>query len=211
MSGLSCPITNSTMASKLKDTIITQLIAIVVFVGVPAVITLLAPVTWIKCEARSTGVSATASQCLFFIIPFSTQTVFPVIDVKEDVKQGRHQQTDAERRRGQKAAKAEDQGTLTISGPQTEVKVSCSPVSLPAAAGQIRAFLKEPAQSPLRLTVVANWKISVIVGGIATCFTLLYVVGATLAILFWLPRQVISFVRGVDDRSPESEGDRSKE
>lgn len=199
------------MSKVLKDTLITQLIAVTVFVGVPAVITLMAPVTWIKCEAQPTGVSATASQCLFFIIPFSTQTVFPVVDVKEDVHHGRRQRTDAERRRGQTAAKAEDQGTLTISGLQTEVKVSCSPVSLPAAAAQIRAFLKEPAQSPLRLTVVANWKISVIIGGIATCFTLLYVVGTTLAVLIWPLRKVKSFVQGVDDRSVESEGDRSQE
>lgn len=199
------------MASKLKDTIITQLIAIVVFVGVPAVITLLAPVTWIKCETQPTGVSATASQCLFFIIPFSTQTVFPAVEVKEDVHHGRHHQTDAERRRREHGAKAEDQGMLIISGPQTEVKVSCSPVSLPEAAAQIRTFLKEPTQTPLRLTVVANWKISVIIGGIATCFTLLYIVGATLGICAWLLRNVKSFVRGVDDRPAEPEGDLSKE
>ncbi len=183
------------MSKSFKDTIITQLIAVTVFVGVPALITLMAPVTWIKCEKQPTGVSATASQCLFFIIPFSTQTAFPVTDVKEQVHRGRRQQTDAERRRKQTAAKAEDQGTLTISGANTEVNVSCSPVSLPGAAAQVRAFLKSPTPAPLRLTVVANWKISVIVGGIATCFTLLYVVGSILAVALWIlraPGRVIS-------------------
>ncbi|PTY02909.1 hypothetical protein DB346_07810 [Verrucomicrobia bacterium LW23] len=173
--------------------LITQAIALLVFLGVPALVTAIAPVSWVNFQRVGDRVSVRASTCLLFVVPYKTVVVDSVIGVSERNVSG----TTSSRRHGESVTrdrtKSEDQGFLVLLPPEPGVpaEVSVSPASLPGVLEQCRAFLKNPAEERLSLFVVANWKFSVIGGGIATFFAALYIVGATCGVALFLFRLVV--------------------
>jgi hypothetical protein len=52
-----------------------------------------------------------------------------------------------------------------------------TPADIDAMASQIEGFLKDGQASDLRLFAVANWKFSILAGGLASSLTVLYVGG----------------------------------
>lgn len=162
--------------------LITQVIALVFCVGVPALVTAIAPVSWLSFQRDSAGsVRATAHTCLLFVVPFKTAVVEPVLEVNDVTITG---STRIQRRTGtDRTYKADDEGQLLISGPEQLAKVEVSPVDLDAVVAKVNAFLAQPNATELKLFVVANWKFSVFGGGLVTSLTLLYLVGATLALI----------------------------
>lgn len=171
-----------------KSVVITQLIGIFGFVLIPALITWIAPVSRLTFEKAGQGVRATVRQYVFFVVPFRTDIIQPVTKIEDRVRAGRHANAD-ERRRGQRAYQAGD-GTLTIVGPTRVAAITVAPTSLPDVAARARAFLERPADQPLQMTVVANWVVSVAVGGVGTGFALLYLIGSLLAIAQWMLKKL---------------------
>lgn len=171
----------------LRSVIVTQAIAIVVFVGVPALITALAPVSHITLKKEPQGVSATVQANLLFVVPYSTRTVSPVTEITSRVIQG-EKGTAAERRRKQQG-KSEPEGQLIFTGPQQKAIANALPSTLERDLARLQDFQKSPTETPLQMTVIAHWLISIVVGGIATAFAALYIVCAILGFGLWLVRK----------------------
>jgi len=174
-----------------KQTPATIVIGILGFVVFPALITAVAPVSYIRFEKRGDGVAATVKQCLLLVIPFQTKTIYPVEGLDERVREARRENADERRRNNGKKLTIEGEGTLVILGPNDEsAAASVSPVSIKSVREKAEAFLRTPTEKPLDLFVVANWKFSLLMGGAATFFTVLYLVGAMIAVPLWFIRKL---------------------
>lgn len=157
---------------RLAGYVVLQLLALAIFVGFPALWTAIAPVSWIRFERRDGQVSATARTCLLFVVPFKTRTVAPVTGVGERTVGGT---ISRERRPGRdKVTQAEDEGFLIIQANDQFVEVPVTPFNLPSVIEQAEAFLNDPQAAECKLFVVANWKFSVIGGGLISLLTVLY-------------------------------------
>ncbi|RBP42673.1 hypothetical protein DES53_106382 [Roseimicrobium gellanilyticum] len=150
-----------------------QFFALLVCFGVPALVTALCPVAWVKFERQGERVSAKASVCLYFFIPFKTYTIDPVVSVGRDFKGG---STRVERRSGRnEKITSEDQGFLVIKGESQEAPVPVTPFNLDSVLEKSNTFLKDSQATELKMFVVANWKFSVFCGGLAMLLPLLLV------------------------------------
>jgi len=124
-------------------------------------------------------VRARAATCLFFVIPFKKITVDPVVGFGDRTKSGseiREQGRTTSRR-------TESSGFLVINGPDQTAEVPVTPFNLQEVREKAEAFLKDPQAVKMKLFVVANWKFSVIAGGLATLPAVFYVIGAVLTLV----------------------------
>lgn len=156
-------------------TFLLQVFALLVCFGVPALVTAMAPVAWVKFERHGERVSAQAKVCLYFVIPFKTFTIEPVTEVGRDFKGG---STRTERRNGRvEKHESEDQGFLVIKGASEgqEAVVPVTPFNLDSVLERSKTFLADPQATQLKMFVVANWKFSVLCGGLAMLMPLLLV------------------------------------
>ena len=161
--------------------LITQALALIVCVGVPALVSFIAPVSWVSFERDADGVKARVQTCLLFVVPFRAVVVDPVEAINEQTVAGAIR---LRRRTGtDKTYQAEDEGFLLISGPNQLAKVQVSPADLKTVLGKVNAFLEQPNQSELKLFVVANWKFSVLGGGLVSLLTVLYLGGLVFGLL----------------------------
>lgn len=165
---------------------IPQLIAFVVCVGAPGFLTAMVPVSWLKFERKGDRVTAQAKVCVFFIIPYRTEHVAPVVAVSDREKSGsvtRHRRTGTDR-----YTQAEDQGYLTIEGPDHSAEVLVSPHDLKSVMEKVTAFLKDSQPKELKLYVVANWKFGVIAGGLLSLLTVIWVIGVSISLVLMVLR-----------------------
>lgn len=166
---------------------IVQLLGLLCFVGLPSLVTAMAPVSWIKWQRSGERVSAHAKTCLFFVIPFRTVVIDPVTRVGRRTISGRL----AERRSDRNAHhRSEDEGFLVIQGEDQSAEVPVTPFNLKSVIEKSEAFLKDSEAVDLKMFVVANWKFSVIAGGLASLLTAVYVGGVIAAIVHGLLRML---------------------
>lgn len=164
---------NRTGKKSFGSIVISHILVIFFCVGFPAMVTGIAPVSWIKFERRNGQVSASARICLFFVVPYRTRYVSPVIDVGERFVAGTV--TREERDRRTVRTKSENQDYLMIRGNGQTAEVPVSPVSIKSVVRKAESFLKDEGATDLKLFVVANWKFSIIAGGLVSLLTVLYV------------------------------------
>jgi hypothetical protein len=162
------------LIGKIVSFLLHQLAALVLFVGIPALVTAIAPVSWVKFERRDGTVSAKAQTCLLFVVPYKTQAVSPVVGIGDRFVGGSYTR---KRRPGRdRVTKSEDEGFLIIQGVEEAAEVSVTPHDLKSVIERSEAFLHDSQAAELKLFVVANWKFSVIGGGLISLLTVLYVV-----------------------------------
>lgn len=168
-----------------------QSIAFVFCVVIPGILTAVAPVTWVKFERNGDRVTARAQVCLFFVVPYKTMVVDPVTGFDNREVAGSETR---QRRRGQhdRVTTSEDQGFLVIQGPDQTAQVSVTPVDLKSVTERSEAFLSDPQATELKLFVVANWKFSVIAGGLASLLAAFYAV----CIVCWIFVTIYRSLRG---------------
>lgn len=177
--------TQSNSSTGKKDTlggmIFTQFIAFVGCIVFPALVTAIAPVSWVKFERQGESVRCQSKTCLLFVIPYKSFEAQPVIGIGDRFLAG----TESVRRRPgpDKKTKSEDEGFLVVHTQDASFEVPVTPFNLKSVAQQAKDFLDNPQLTQLNLFVVANWKFSVIAGGLVSLLTVLYVVGVSLAIL----------------------------
>ncbi len=155
----------------------------------PGFVTAIAPVSWVRFERTDKIVSATTKTCVFFVIPYKTQRISPVIGVGDHFIAG----TLSSRRPGQSErdrTRSEDEAFLEIRGENSSAQVSVSPVNIKSVLARSEEFLNDPAATELKLTVIANWKFGLIAGGFVSLLTVLYVTGLFLL----LARFVVSLL-----------------
>ena len=147
-----------------------------VCVGVPALMTACAPVSWLEFTRAGEQVSVKTQTCLFFVIPYR---VYELADVKR-IETTFHRGDNLHKRPGDgKQGRAEDQGALVLHGPQEghDVTVPVSPASIKSVEARVKAFLDDPQQQSLSVFTVANWKVGLIFAIPVCLLTVLYVIG----------------------------------
>lgn len=152
------------------------LIGGLVCVGLPAVMTAMAPVSWLEFTRAGDQVRVKTQTCLFFVIPYR---VHELADVKR-IETTFHRGEDLHKRAGDgKKGRAEDQGGLVLHGPQEgqDISISVSPASIKSVETRIKAFLEDPQQQSLSLFTVANWKVGLIFAIPICLLTVLFVIG----------------------------------
>ena len=169
-------------STKPKHGLVEFLIGGLVCVGLPALMTAIAPVSWLEFNRVDGRVAVKAQTCLFFVIPYSTQELADVKRVSTTFKLGELQHKRAGDR---KQGRAESEGHVILHGPleagaaddEEKVAVSVSPASLKTVETKVQAFLNDPGQEKLSLFVVANWKFGLIFAIPVCLLTVLFVVG----------------------------------
>ena len=147
-------------------------------VGLPAVVTMIMPVASTTFTRSGQTVSATSVQKMFFVIPFLTETVAEVTGVDDMHVAGTLSKTTPsgpKRDPMRPETRSEDMSWLVIQGRGSEVHVPVSPANIDDVRRKVRDFLEDGAAPELRIFSVANWKISVITGGVLCLLTVLYV------------------------------------
>lgn len=149
-----------------------QALAFLALVGFPAFWTAFAPVSWITLERHQETVSASVRTCLLFVIPYRQETLSPVTGFSDRFVGGTY--SSSRSRSNSSRTKSEDQSFLVIQNETQHIEVQVSPASIESVIEQSEAFLGNPQAEPLKLFVVANWKFSVLGGGLLAMLPVLY-------------------------------------
>lgn len=168
-------------------------------VGLPVLFTWAAPVGRIELSRDGGTVTAQMRTCLLLVVPFREATVSPVTSVGHRVKTGSMTRTSRTGRH--EYHKSEDQGFLELKGPNGSAEMPVTPHNLTDVESQIVDFLNDPSEERLRLFVVANWKFSVLGGGLVSLMTLLYAGGVVATLGSWMWRLLVprTAPNGVDE------------
>jgi len=168
-------------------------IGLIVCVGLPGFITAIAPVSWIRLERQDGEVMATAKTCVWFFFPYRTVVVRPLVGIDDRHIAGTPLDRDAfgERYRSlNNRTKSEDEAMLILHGIDDSVEIPVSPASIDSARERCLAFLEDPQASSEQLFVVANWKFGILIGGLMSLLTILYLVGCVWQTLRFMKRIV---------------------
>lgn len=168
-----------TKKKTLGSRVFNQFIAFLFCVLFPGFVTAIAPVSWITFVRKGDHVAAEAKICVFFFLPYQTKRVDPVLGIGDRFVAGK-----LDRKTGSRdSVRSEDEAFLLIHGESASASVPVTPFNIKSVTRKAQAFMDDKQAASLRLFVVANWKFSVIMGGLVSLLTVLYVVGVTLAIL----------------------------
>lgn len=165
----------------LLSTLITQGIASVVCVGIPILVTLVAPVTTIELE-RGKGVSATVTRYTLLFVPWRKELIVHVSGVRADVTATRYKATTEERRRGDTGVKLST-GQIVLLDGEKETVVQAAPGLAESTAREMTEYLSRSGTEPLQKTVYASWSLTYVLGGVVTGLCAFYVVCVVLAVV----------------------------
>jgi hypothetical protein len=170
--------------STLSGFLLQHVIVFLICVAFPALVTSMAPATWITFERSGENVRCTTRTCVYFVVPLQTQQLNQVIEIGKFEQNGYSKRERIYRRTTGKKIHVDGQGFLQIYGnDDQQIEVQVSPVSLDGVISKSNAFLNSNTQASTTIFAIANWKFGALMGGILTSFTLLYVVGYTLGLL----------------------------
>lgn len=147
-----------------------------VCVGVPALMTASAPVSWLEFTRAGDRVAVKTQTCLFFVIPYR---VNELADVKQ-IGTTFHEGEKLHKRPGDgKRGRAENEASIVLHGPQEgqDVSVPVSPASIKSVEARVKAFLEDPQQQNLSVFTVANWKVGLIFAIPVCLLTVLFIIG----------------------------------
>jgi hypothetical protein len=195
--------TTSTTAkgsASLVSIAITQSIAIVCFVVIPTLITLVAPLSTIQFLKTDKGNTVLVDRYLLIFIPWRHERVENATKLHAEItEEKRYKGTVEERRKGQKGIRLAT-GQVRIEGSDTESVVQSAPDLAKSVVSQFDQFASSADAAPVKIPVYASWSLSYLLGGAATFFCALYVAGAVAAIVTFPFR----FARSKNTR-PENE------
>lgn len=166
---------------------VTQAIAIVGFVLVPMLVTMVVPRTTIVLRPVDDNVHAEVTRYALLCIPYRYEVLAPVTAATAKVRDAVHKnRLDAEDRRKGRAQYQAGDGVIILENPGGESWIQSTPADAVPAVERIQAYLQSPAPEPLVIHASAGWLFTYVLGGIMTGLAALYVTGATLAMLQWL-------------------------
>jgi hypothetical protein len=166
---------------------VTQAIAIVGFVLVPMLVTMVVPRTTIVLRPVDDNVHAEVTRYALLCIPYRYEVLAPVTSATAKVRDAVHKnRLDAEDRRKGRAQYQAGDGVIILENPGGESWIQSTPADAVPAVERIQAYLQSPAPEPLVIHASAGWLFTYVLGGTMTGLAALYVTGATLAMLQWL-------------------------
>jgi hypothetical protein len=174
-------------SSSLKGKIITQAIAVVVFVVVPIAITLMVPLTDLEFRRAGGGATVTIKRYVLMLIPWRTTEIENVSALRVEVApEFRYRDTAENRRKGRAGTVSHATGQLVVIGEGREAIIQAAPEIAEGISAQFTQFLADKTAGPVAISVYASWSLSYLLGGTATAFAALYAIGACLAALVHL-------------------------
>lgn len=166
-----------------KDVAITQTIAIIVFVVVPIVITLVAPLSTLEFVKSGASTDVVVHRYALIFVPWRTERVENVKRLRADITDEVHYANTAENRRRGRKGTSYATGQLAIIGDGPEAIVQASPELAKEVSARFDQFAKGASAGPEIVPVYASWGLSYVLGGVVTFVFGLYVFGATVAVL----------------------------
>lgn len=171
--------------------VIMQAIVALVCLGVPVLVTLMAPVTVLEYRKSSAGVDARVVRYVLLVVPWRTQDVANVQSIRADVtEQFRYKNTKENRMKDRVGHTSLATGQVALVGDGPEVIVQAQPGLAEELSAEFEAFAAAPADTPVRRTVYASWSLTYILGGAMTALFALYVFGASMATLSFLTKRI---------------------
>jgi hypothetical protein len=170
----------------LGQAVFAQVLGFVCCVGLPVFVSALAPVSVVHFERREERVRAELTTRVFYAFPYRRVEVEEVRSVDDRFHAG-----ELVRRRdgsGRREQRAENESFLVVHGREGAAEVSVSPVNIRGVVEKAQAFLAQPAERDLRLTVVANWKFGVFLPILLGPLLLIYLAGIFLTLWRWSHR-----------------------
>jgi hypothetical protein len=172
---------SKTANTSVKSRVITQAIAVIVFVVVPILITWMASLTRVDFAKTESGTTATIQRYVLIFIPWQTERVAGVSKVEADITPAKYYRgLRSERRNGRTGVRLST-AIVTIIGDGSEVVVQTAPELAKNIPKQFDEFVASESNEPLTLQIYASWSLSYILGGIATFFCAFYIFGAIVA------------------------------
>ncbi len=170
--------------SSLKGQIISQAIAIVVFVLLPIVITLMVPFTDLEFRRAEGGATVAVKRYVLMFIPWRTIEIKNVSALHVEISpEFRYRDTAENRRKGRAKAVNHATGQLVVVGDGREVIVQAAPETAEGISAQFKQFLADKTAAPVAISVYASWNLSYLLGGTATAFAALYAISACFSVL----------------------------
>ena len=173
--------------SPLGQAVFAQVLGFVCCVGLPVFVSALAPVSVVRFERRDDRVWAELTTRVFYAFPYRRVEVGEVRSVDDRFHAGELvRNRDGSGRREQRA---ESESFLVVHGRDDAAEVPVSPVNIRGVVDEAQAFLAQPAEQDLRLTVVANWKFGVFLPILLSPLLILYLAGIFLTLWRWIHRR----------------------
>jgi hypothetical protein len=173
-------------AASVKSVIITQAIAIAVFVVVPVAITLMVPLTDLTVRRTGPTASITVTRYVLMFLPWRIQTIDNVRVIRAEISDEKYYGDTLEnRRKGRVGTTSVATGQLVIEGNGPTVIVQAAPELATQTQDGFAGFLAATDPAPVRVPLYASWWLSYVLGGVATAFAAFYIVGSALAIVTW--------------------------
>ena len=170
-----------------KSVVITQAIAITVFVGVPIVLTLMAPFTDLEWRRTGQTASVTVTRYMLMVVPWRTRTYEGVQELRAEITDEKYYENTSEnRRKGRAGATSLSTAQLVIvtaRGDETIVQVT--PEMAEPVEADFKRFLAAANPEPETYEFYASWWLSYVMGGVATFFAAFYIFGAVAAMVTW--------------------------
>jgi hypothetical protein len=133
-------------------------------------------------ERRDTGVHASITWNVFFVIPYHRAEVTDVTAVDDRFHGGELSQVPGNTGEEASRVRSEDEAFLVVHGPSGDREVPVSPVSIRQVVKRARDFLNDDQAKDLRLVTVANYKFGILAGGVLSLLTLLYLLGVVISL-----------------------------
>lgn len=188
-------------STSLKSILVTQLIACVVFVGVPILLTFMAPLTSLSFKKSEQGMTATLDRYLLMVIPWKHETVVGTLSVEADVTEAkRYRGTVEERRKGQKGIRLAT-AQIVIGSGGVETFIQADPELAKRVEKEFAEFQQSNSAEELRYEIYASWWLSYVLGGIATGFAVFYVFGATAQTILSIAKKLFGSERTAGSES----------
>ena len=167
---------------------ITQAIAVVVFVLVPIVITLMVPFTDLEFRKSGTNVSITVHRYVLMAIPWRTRQIDNVERLRADITAERNARGVVVGSDGVTSVSVTrfSTGQIAITGNGGETFVQAAPDLARSTVSQFERFRARPDAAPLRVSLYASWWLSWVLGGVVTFLCAFYLFGASVALLRWI-------------------------
>lgn len=169
-----------------KSILITQTIASLVFVGIPILLTYMAPLTSLRFDKTEQGVEAKVDRYLLMVFPWKHEDLVGVEAVRADITAAKHYRgTSEERRKGQKGYRLSTAQIVLACGGMVSA-IQADPELAKQVEKEFADFKQADGVSELKYEIYASWWLSYVLGGIATGFAVLYVFGATMQVILTL-------------------------
>ncbi len=155
-----------------------HVVVFVICVLFPAVVTSYFPASWLTFYRTDDATHCTVRTCLFLVIPYQVRQVADLQSINFRKISGYSERASKNGRTTNEVVHVDGKGYLQLIGADGKiVEVSVSPASIQSVAQKANEFLHGRLPTSRTLFVVANWKFGMLMGGVLSCFTLLYVFG----------------------------------